>query len=539
MTLAHDTSPARIVRARRVTTLAGPDHEAFAAVGGMVVATGTPGEMAERFPDAERVDLGDAYVVPGFNDAHCHPSGLAETKLRLDLMTGDTATSPRARIAARAAATPPGRWIVVERYDARTDPEGRLDRAALDAITREHPVVVVHFSYHMAVANSAGLELAGVRDGDTAPVGGDLGRDPSGNLDGWLYERAWFDQWYRAADRPTFLPEADPEALLGPLGEVFTEFHAAGITSYTDALTGPKELRLYQLARERGGLSMRIGLLVWYRYLAALREAGVRAGLGDEWIRVVGVKMMADGALAGGTCLCAKPYAAETGGDNGIQFMSDEELGAMIDAVHGAGLRAAVHANGDRAIANVLDAVERSRAAHPHNRVNHRIEHCSLVDASLIGRIHAAGVTPVPFGSFVHDHGAKLRGYYGDERARRACAHRDFLDAGVPVAGSSDFAAGPLAPLLAIRTMVTRLTADGDVLGPEQRLTVRQALEVYTIGSAHASGEAHLKGRIAPGMLADFTVLGADPFAVDPRELADVPILSTWVGGGRVWSAHE
>ncbi|WP_405904530.1 amidohydrolase [Streptomyces sp. NBC_00656] len=531
------TAPVRIVRARRITTLDGRDTQVFATVGEHIAAVGEAAERFASLPGTETVDLGDAHVVPGFHDAHCHPTVLAQTGLRLDLGSGVAGAPPRERIAARAAATPPGQWIVVERYDPRGDPGGRLDRAALDAISADHPILVVHFSCHMAVAGSRALELGGFHDGTEVAAGGDLGRDAAGRLDGWIFERAWFDQWYRPVGEPGYLPEDTPADLLAPLAEVFRDFHSAGVTSVCDALTAPRDLALYQAARQHGLLNIRVGMLVWHRYAQTLRDAGLQAGFGDEWLRVVGVKLMADGALAGGTCLCRDPYPAETGSDNGLQLMSDEELAAEVLAAHRSGLRVGVHANGDLAISKVLDAIEAARAAHPANRVNHRIEHCSLVDPELVDRIREAEVTPVPFGAFVHGHGTKLRGYYGDARAARACDHRSFLDAGVTVAGSSDYPAGPMAPLLGIRTMVTRRTAQGDVLGGDRRLSVREALEVYTVGSAHATGESHLKGRIAPGLLADFVVLGDDLFATDPEGIANVPVLSTWVGGRQVWAA--
>ncbi|MBO3682550.1 amidohydrolase [Streptomyces sp. NEAU-YJ-81] len=528
-------TPVRIVRARRITTLDGEaDTQVLATVGERIAAVGEAAEAYTALPGAETVDLDDAHLVPGFHDAHCHPMDVANAALRLDLGAG--AGTPRERLAARVAATEPGRWIVAHGYNPASDPEGRLDRTALDAITTRHPVLVIHFSFHMAVAGSAALMLTGLHDGSGPQTGGDLGRDATGRLDGWLYERTWFDQLYRASGEPALLPQEAPEAMLEPLADVFTAYHAAGITSVCDAVTSPAALRTYQHMRERGRLTMRVGALLWHRYADALRHAGLHAGFGDEWLRIVGVKIIMDGALAGGTCLCRDPYPAETGSDNGIQLLDENELADAVLALHAAGLRAGVHANGDLAVSQVLDAIEAARAAHPERRINHRIEHCSLVDEKLVQRIRAAEVTPVPFGAFVHGHGSKLRRYYGDARAERVSDHRSFLDAGVVVAGSSDHPAGPLEPLLALQTMVTRRTSEGDVLGADRVLTVREALGVYTAGSAHATGESHLKGRIAPGYLADFTVLGQDLFTTAPDALAAVSVRATWVGARQVWS---
>lgn len=546
-TLSHPNEPtAKIFRSRRIITLAdsggaaAAEPEAIATFGDRVVAVGDVADLRPRLPGAELVDLGDAVVVPGFNDAHCHPAGLADTRMRVPLTPQTLAAAGGSRnpLAERVRATPPGGWVVAEGYDPNADPQGRLDRAALDAISAEHPVLVVHFSCHMAVANSRALGLAGYRDTDLDPHGGTLGREADGRLDGWMYEGAWFDQWFRPSGAPELLGEFTLDDLVPSFVEVVREFHAAGITSWCDALVSPRELRLYQEAAHRGVLTARVGMLIWHRYFADLARTGLRTGFGDEHLRLVGVKLMIDGALAGGTCLCRAPYPSQTGADNGIQLMTDEEFAETVLAVHRTGSRVAVHANGDLAVGKVLDAIEAARAEVPaYAGINHRIEHCSLVDDSLIERIAAAGITPVPFGSFVHDHGGKLRGYYGDERAAAACGHRRFLDAGITVGGSSDHPAGPLPPLLAIRTMVTRQTRDGEVLGPDQRISAREALAVYTTGSAHATGEGHLKGRLAPGMLADFTVLGEDLLSVAPEHIADIPILSTWVGARQVWGA--
>ncbi|MFI1380218.1 amidohydrolase [Embleya sp. NPDC020886] len=552
---APEDSALRIFRARRIIALGrsgrGPDGppddggapdepEAFATLGQRIVAVGDHGTLRDRFPGAEPVDLGDAVVVPGLNDAHCHPAALADTRLRvpLDADTMRAGGDSAALLGERVRRTAPGHWVVAEGYDPNADPRGRLDRAALDAISREHPVLAVHFSCHMAVGNTRALELAGYRDGVLDPAGGTLGRDTDGRLDGWMYEGAWFDQWFRDSEAPELLGEFTLDDLVPSFAEVCRDFHAAGITSWCDALVSPRELRLYQEAAHRGVLTARVGVLVWHRYFADLLRSGLRTGFGDDRLRMVGVKLMMDGALAGGTCLCRAPYPSQTGADNGIQLMSDKEFTEIVRTIHDSGSRVAVHANGDLAVGKVLDAIEAARAGQPrYAGTNHRIEHCSLVDDGLVARIAAAGVTPVPFGAFLHEHGGKLRGYYGDERAAAACAHRRFLDAGITVGGSSDHPAGPLSPLLAMQTMVTRATRDGDVLGPEQRVSAREALEVYTIGSAHASGESRVKGRLVPGMLADFTVLGEDLLSVAPERIADIPVLSTWVGAGRVWSA--
>lgn len=200
-------------------------------------------------------------------------------------------------------------------------------------------------------------------------------------------------------------------------------------------------------------------------------------------------------------------------------------------AVVSAGARVAVHANGDLAISKVLDVLE----SLPATSVNHRIEHCSIVDERIVKRLARSGVTPVPFGAFASLYGEAITEFYGSERAELVCAHRSMLEAGIAVGGSSDYPIVPIDPLIAVRSMVTRKTAGGLVVGPSQRLAVVDALGVYTHGSAQATGEAGLKGRLTPGQVADFVVLDTDLTTIDPDAITAAKVSSTWIAGDRVW----
>jgi predicted amidohydrolase YtcJ len=246
------------------------------------------------------------------------------------------------------------------------------------------------------------------------------------------------------------------------------------------------------------------------------------------------VKGFVDGACAGGNCLVDEPF--EGTDDHGMQTMGDAELQDLVARVTGDGVVLAVHANGDRAIRKLLDAHERARALGAPPR-RHRIEHCSLVDAGIVDRIRALGLVVVPFGAYARFHGDKLVGYYGRDRLERMFAHRTLLDAGIPVAGSSDYPCGPYEPLAAITSCAERRALDGTPIGPSQAITVREAFDLYTRGAAYASGEEGIKGTLAPGMLADLVELGRDPFSVPPAEVVDIPVRSTWVGGRRVHAA--
>lgn len=528
-----------IFRARRVIALAGGEPEAFAVLGEHVVGTGTLAALRERFPAAEVSDFGEGIIVPGFNDAHVHPSIVAEDLLNLDVSYGPVRSLAdlTAKVLAQATAMPPGTWVRASRYDDAKMAEGRLlTRWDLDEVAPDHPVLVLQVAGHWGVVNTRALELGGLDDASTPPEGGAYGRDAAGRLNGVLYERGLFEFAYPAvASGEPIVPQATQEDRLGGLQQALAMFHAAGLTSLGDALVGPRDVALYQEAERRGLLTARINMLLSYDAFDGLRRLGMRTGLGSTYLRFGGVKGFVDGAIGGRTCLLAEPF--EGTDDHGMQTTSTTDLAEMVRAVHGSGSRLAVHANGDRAISLLLDLIEATEAESPRPDAHHRIEHCSVITPEILARMKRLGMIAVPFGSYVHYHAGKLLEWYGAARAERMFAHRSLLDAGVAVAGSSDYPCGPFEPLLAMQSCVTRRGSDGVSIGPSQRISPLEALELYTTGGVYASGEAEVKGRLAPGYLADFVVLGGDPTTVPPDEIAAIPVLATYVGGRRVWPA--
>jgi predicted amidohydrolase YtcJ len=257
------------------------------------------------------------------------------------------------------------------------------------------------------------------------------------------------------------------------------------------------------------------------------------SGFGGTRVRVNGVKAFVDGAIGGRTCLLEQPF--EGSDDHGMQTISTRDLSDLVRMVHSCGSRLGVHANGDRAISLLLDQLEAAETEFPRPDVHHRIEHCSVVTDEILQRMRRLGAIAVPFGSYVHYHGGNLVKWYGARRLERMFAHRSFLDANVAVAGSSDYPCGPFEPLLAMQSCVTRSGWDDTPIGTSQRISVNEALELYTVGSAVASGEALMKGRLAPGYLADFVVLDSDPLTTNPSELGTIEVRATYVGGVQVW----
>jgi predicted amidohydrolase YtcJ len=222
------------------------------------------------------------------------------------------------------------------------------------------------------------------------------------------------------------------------------------------------------------------------------------------------------------------PYVGTT--DYGILTMTQKEIDEAVEDGHRNDFQIGIHANGDVTIDMVLKAYERVLQRWPDPNRRHRIEHCTLVNPDLLKRIKACGCIPTPFWTYVYYHGEKWS-EYGDDKLRWMFAHRSFLDTGIAVPGASDYGPGPFEPLMAIQSMVTRRDYRGREWGPNQKVTVDEAIRIGTINGARASSEEAIKGSITAGKLADFVVLEKDPHSVDPNEIKDIRIARTVVGG--------
>src|SRR5947199_4824863 len=308
-----------------------------------------------------------------------------------------------------------------------------------------------------------------------------------------------------------------------------------GITSAHEAQGTPNDLRAYQDARDSGDLRYRAYCFINYRHIDALIEAGVRPGLGDEWVRVGAMKLVCDGSISERTARLSVPYEGRPN-DNGILVMTEEELYTYGRKAHLAGWQIGTHANGDVAIDTTLRVYERLQGESPRRDPRFRLEHCTVINDDSLASIKALGAIPTPFSTYVYYHGEKMR-YYGAERLNHMFALRSFLDAGIRPTQASDYPPGEFIPMMALQSEVTRTDTKGNVWGPKQKITVDEAIRVGTINGAYASYEENLKGSIEAGKLADLVVLGRDPFKVDPSELINIPVERNMVGGKWVWEA--
>ncbi len=518
-----------IVVNARVYTMdeARPRAEAFAVKNGRFLAVGSSNDIRNvAAAGTQVIDATGMTVTPGFIDAHCHPNGVEElTGVNVNLKTVEEV---KAALRKKAATTPPGYWVSGYMYDD-TKLDRPVTRKDLDDVVPDHPAMVGHRGGHTGVYNSLAFQLAGITNQTPDPPDGRFFRE-NGELTGKVAERARgvFDK----VGKEEPVTRETRRAGVKFISEQMTK---AGLTSVHQTGGDANSLTALQDAYAAGEMRFRMYFFPRGPIYPRLRDAGVRTGFGDEWLRIGPVKYTADGSASERTMRMSTPYVGRPD-DYGILTMTQDQIHEAVEDAHRHDWRIGIHANGDVTIDMVLKAYERVQQNWPKPDMRHRIEHCSLINPDLLRRIKAVGAIPTPFYTYIYYHGDKWA-EYGDEKMRWMFCHRSFLDAGIPVAAASDYMPGPYEPMMALQSLVTRRDFRGREWGPNQKITVDEALKVCTLNAAYASKEEHLKGSITAGKLADFTMLGADPHEVDPNQLKDIKIVRTVVGGKTMYAA--
>ena len=504
-----------------------PRAEAFAVRGGRFVAGGSTNDVRNlRGSNTQVIDAEGMTVVPGFIDTHCHPSGVNELYgVNLDLRSIEEISIA---LRQKVSSTPPNYWIDGFKFDDTKLNDGRpLHRKDLDQISLNHPVSVAHRGGHTNWYNSKAFELAGITKNTPDPLDGRFERDEDGELSGMVAERAR-DVFDTVGEREEFTAEQERERKQNGMAHISKLLTATGLTTVHDAAADRGKILAYEDTYRKGDLRHRAYIMV-RGMLEAFKTAGIYTGFGNEWVRIGGVKFTADGSASERTMRMSTPFIGKPD-DYGILIMSQQEIHEVVEDAHRHGFQVGIHANGDVTIEMVLNAYERVLKKWPRADRRHRIEHCSLVNPSLLARIKATGTVPTPFWTYVHYHGEKWK-EYGDEKMRWMFAHRSFLDYGIPVPGASDYTPGPFAPLMAMQSMVTRKDVEGREWGGNQKITVDEALRIATINGARASYEEQIKGSITAGKLADFVMLERDPHDEDPDQIKHIGVVRTVVGG--------
>ena len=508
-----------------------PTAQAIAIADGRLMAVGSNTDIL-RLASAhtKKIDLGKKTVLPGFIDAHTHPaySGISHLKMvDCDLRS---IKDIKEAISKRAAITPKGNWVEGFKYDDTKTSEGRkITLADLDEAAPEHPVRITHRGGHTNYCNSLAFKLAMVDESTPNPKGGEFEKTSDGKLTGCVKEAAndIFDKLI-----PNSITRDEMREGVKLISKMMAK---AGITSATDALGSPEYLQAYEDAFEAGDLKIRIYCMIFYTHIDKMIAAGVRTGMGNDWVKIGGMKMVCDGSISERTARLSQPYIGRPN-DYGILVMDEEQMYPYAKKAYDAGWQIGIHANGDVGIDTTLKLYERLNKEKVKADPRFRIEHCTLINDDLIQRMKALGVIPTPFSTYVYFHGEKMK-LYGEERLKHMFALRSFLDAGIRPTIGSDYPPGPFEPMMYLQSSVTRTDITGNVWGANQKITIAEAIKIGTINGAYASFEENNKGSLEAGKLADLVVLGRNPFKEDPAHLVGIPIERTMAGGKWVYES--
>lgn len=512
-----------------------PRADAMLVRGERIVAIGTDTEMlALAGPGTQRRDLGGRAVVPGLTDSHIHTAYWSRSLVSVDLRHSPSCDAALEAIARHAATLPADAWVQGGHWDRNRWVEPVLpDRAALDPVTGGRPAWLSSMDGHSAWVNTEALRILGIDRETVNPVGGVIDRDADGEPTGILREAATL----AIGDRLN-----DPATLPGLMRAGMQRLLSHGITSIHDVdLDGADAAGVFRALHGAGELPLRVTKMIRMAELDAAIDAGVATGDGDGYLRVGPVKVFTDGAIGSHSCLMGHDFPGEPG-NHGMAVTDPATVRGVIRKAHRAGIAVAAHAIGDEANRLLLDsyavvfaedAGAGSGYAPGQGRLRHRVEHAQYLRRADLPRFAELGLIasmqPVHAPSDIATNEALL------PDTDLACyAWRSLWDTGAKLALGSDAPVEDPNPWWGIHAAVTRERPDGTPPGgwqPEERLSLAEALAGYCVIPAYATCEDHLKGRLVPGMFADFAVLTADPFAIDGRDLQSVAAELTVVGG--------
>ena len=502
-----------------------------------VVAIGNDTDIALLVgDDTEVIDLKGATAIPGIIDSHCHPDSYAARIANWHELSPKNISS-RAQllqtIRSACAALGPDKWFAGYRFNENKS-GGYPTIAELDEASGNHPLFILRTDGHLGLANTAAFKACAIPDDAPDPEFGRFDRHPVNHrFTGLVRETAahMFLEAIHANDTVDDVAKG--------LEQVFEEFLSHGVTSVYNSLTGHTGLQAYQRMRERGTLTLRVGIIVSGReqgLVESFIQSGIRSGFGDDWVRIIGVEWCPDCSTSGRTAAYYEPYQGvavegEPQGNNGMLLYSLEDLSDRALAAHRAGLLVMVEGVGDRGIDFALDVIEHALQHEPRADHRMRVEHCCYVTPTQQRRLLNLGVVDSSATGFMYELGDAYLANRGSDAMQWMWPHRTLIDAGIPAPGHSDAWVCSPNPFTALWAMVNRKTDTGKSLDNSQAVTPMEALHAYTTLGAYSGKEEHRKGKLLPGMLADIAVLDRDYFTVDPDQIRDIRVLRTLVGG--------
>ncbi|MHB2169905.1 amidohydrolase [Alsobacter sp. R-9] len=511
--------------------------EALAIFQDKVLTAGGDAEIAPLVgPETRIIDLNGRLATPGLNDSHLHLISLGMSMLWVDSKpeAAPTLEALLHGISARAATLQPGEWILSRGYDQTKLDTGRHPRREeLDRAAPHNPVMLVRTCGHIAICNSEALRLAGIDEHSPTPQGG-LIEKQGGRLTGLLAENA-------LAPVQAAIPAPSEEDLIAGIERGGHYLLSLGITSCMDAAVGQKggfgEIAAYHRAKREGRLPVRTWLTLLgddgRSIVPQCYDAGLITGTGDDMLMIGAVKLFLDGSAGGRTAWMSLPYLGDDR-TTGVRMWEDAELNRMVLDAHKKGYQLACHAIGDAAIEQLITAYELALKAFPDPDRRHRIEHCGFSTAAQHERMVKAGIYPCPQQVFIHDFGDAYVKVLGPERALPSYPLRTWFDLGLKPATGSDAPVCDPNPFPNFHAMLTRKTWKGTVMDESQRVSIEDALQAYTEHGAFAQKRESVKGRLAPGFLADVAVFSRNLLTADPAEILKDTRCDLAILGGRV-----
>ncbi len=516
-----------------------PQAEAIAVRDGRVLAVGSLEEIRalDGAKTADSFDLKGATLLPGLNDAHTHLSSWSQFLQAVDLIGVPTLAEALEQVRERAAIVPEGTWIVGAGWDHNYW-GGLPDKGALDAVAPNHPVALDSKDHHLIWANSRAIERAGVTAQTADPIGGEIVRDALGEPAGVFKENA-------VGLIARHITKPGPEEWDAILAAALPKAHQTGLTGVHTIENGAGFGALQRL-HQRGKLSLRTTVLLMNPVIGELAEVGIRQGFGDEFLKLGQIKFFLDGTLGSQTAALFEPYQNDLEGrpDNtGILRMEREDFLKQVKEAVTAGFGIAVHVIGDRAAWLGLEAIEEARLMEPdaNQKLRHRLEHVQLLQRQDLARFAKLGVVASVQPTHATTDRDHADHYWGEERLAHSgygYAYKSLLESGARLALGSDAPVERIDPLKGIYAAVAR-KREGEARPawlPAERLTIEEAIRGFTAGPAYAAQSERQQGRIAPGFLADFTVLAQNIFNVAEDEIPTIPVLATFVAGQPVFN---
>ncbi|MDI3547514.1 MAG: hypothetical protein PWR10_1166 [Halanaerobiales bacterium] len=525
----------------KITTLdeRQPEVEALFVKDERIVDLGTDRYITDNYRKkaAEIVDLEGCRVVPGFNDAHLHlyQYALAKNKVNLAGVRSFKEIKDRVKKHLEKQKIKKGQWVEGKGWNDKDFDQPTIpDKKALDTITRDHPIILKRACYHVALVNSKALELCGIDKNTPDPDSGKIGRDRDGNPNGILY-----DQAIDLVD--SRIPHQDISAIKKALKDSFQDALSVGLTSVqTDDfinVDNPEDIfKAYlELARDNE-IPLRVNLQLRCserEKITELAGKGYRTGYGDSYLKIGPVKIIGDGSLGARTAALKEPYNDDPS-TRGELLYSQEKLNSLVLTAHQNGFQLAIHAIGDAGAELALNSFKHMLAARPGKDVRPIIVHAQIGSHDLFKEMKELGVVAAIQPIFLATDWPIIEKRVSTKRAETSYAWKKMLDYGIPLAGSSDAPIEPFNPLFGVYAAVTRKDLNGQPAGgwhPEDKLSLTQALKLFTAGGAYQSFEESLKGSISRGKLADFVVLSEDIYTINENRIKDINVLQTYVGG--------